>query len=282
MLKISGFLILVIIVALPSRMACANEARVAHGSTVPERRHALLRDALRQLQETYQAIHDPKLFLPIARLYFQLGDSYRALEHYRLFLDSAPDADLDDKKEAEAQVTQLTSVLGPLVQRPSLPAAMPPAPPILEEMWLPFEKRRSVRSLRRRNRGLIIAGSVMLSVAWTGALVAGVWIGLLAGDIPLGSPGYPNAAAKEKNVAGWMLLGLPVAGPIVTGITANDPVVSPLIAIVAGLPQFAGLAVIIGGATSNSFLNDKKRVADLHLLPFGGLSSAGLALSGTF
>jgi hypothetical protein len=282
MLKIPRWLILVTIATFLPSMACADEAPAKPSYPAPEQRHPLLSEALRQLQETYEAIHDPRLFLPMARLHFQLGDEHEALKHYRRFLAEVPDASPEDKQEAEAQVTHLNSILGSSAQPAPLQGAMQAAPAIIEERLLPFEELPSVRFVRRRNRGLIVAGSVMLSLAWTGALVAGVVSGLRAGDTPLGAPGFPDAAAKERQVDSLFLLGLPVAGPIVTATIANDHIVSPLVAIVAGLPQIAGLAMIIGGATSNSLLNDRKPIADLRLHPSVGLSSAGLALSGRF
>lgn len=204
--------------------------------------------------------------------------SHRSPEQRRALLRDA-------LREAESEVTPLSAVLGSLSKQAAVPLTaqltFQPATPI-SQPGFPFEERHGIMARQRRNRSLVVAGSVILSVTWTGAIVAGVMSGLLASDYPVGAPGYPDAATKEKTVTGWMLLGLPVAGPIITGAIVNHPVTSPVVAIVAGLPQIAGLAMIIGGATSNSLLNDRKHLADLHLLPYAGPGSAGVGLWGKF
>jgi hypothetical protein len=109
-------------------------------------------------------------------------------------------------------------------------------------------------------------------------------VGALAGEgaASCDSPNCNNAGSPSYVLASWWVMGVPVIGPFISGGMIHQELITPLVIIFSGVPQVAGLAMIIAGGKRNFALNKKYERAELRLLPQARPAGSGLVLLGRF
>src|SRR5262249_6476942 len=123
--------------------------------------------ALKELQAAYEMSHDLQLQLEIARLQRSLGQNADALISYSLYLTRHPDPDAALRQEAEAAVAELR----PLPAEAAVAASEHARAPHL----MPWQTCARLRP----HLGMQITGWTMLGLGYVGALVSGLYFGVV-------------------------------------------------------------------------------------------------------
>jgi tetratricopeptide (TPR) repeat protein len=261
--------------ALASSSARADEFQdhLDHATTLAQAER--YKEALAELEAAYGQRQSPRLLYMMAKMQQRLGDADKALSNYERFLAADTDGDPRLRSDAQEQVGKLQRLLGK-APPPAAPPTMAPTDPRLEAppREIKYESKPSV--------GLIAGGSALFGSAYLGAVVTGSIF--LSGNnsncTPYSYGGYSNnCPGGNQQVASGLLL-IPVAGPFLAAIAYRDPAWSINWALVDGVAQVGGVAMIAYAATH------PKKVpvygGRFQILPYAGPSGGGLQASGKF
>jgi hypothetical protein len=261
--------------ALASREARADEFQdhVDHATTLAQTEH--YKEALAELEAAYGMRQSPRLLYMKAKMQQRLGDAKAALDSYERFLASEPDPDPRVRADAEGEIAKLRRLLG---------KGPPPAPqPVMNEPRseqpppeVHYEMKPSV--------GLIVGGSVLFGAAYMGAVVTGsVFLSSSNTNYSCSTnnPYYAsnNCPGGNQQTASGTLL-IPVLGPFIAALAYRDPVWSINWALVDGVAQVGGVAMIAYAATH------PKKVPVIgegfQVVPYAGPTGGGLKAVGRF
>jgi hypothetical protein len=273
---------------LPARALCAavslvaltfapREARaeevqdpVAHAETLAQAER--YKEALAELEAAYAVRQSPRLVYMMAKMHQRLGDALAALASYEHFLVADANGDLRMRADAQAQATQLRRVLG---KEPAQPAASP-APTDDASVEARFEMKP--------HAGMVAGGAVLFGAAYLGAVATGSAF-LSAGNnlsntqscVP--SMYYtPNCHGNQQVAAGTLLI--PFAGPFIAALAYRDPTWSINVALVDGVAQLGGLAMMVYAARKpRKVLVYGER---FQVVPYAAAAGRGLGVVGRF
>lgn len=221
--------------------------------------------ALGELQAAYAQRQAPRLLFEIARAQQHLGLGAEAAISYRRYLAAAPAEEVAQRQVAETQLRRLAPQLSPGAGMPGAEQPYPAGAP-----WLgpPQLAMRPTRFVNQINVGLVAGGAVLLGLAYTGAVVTGSGF---IGNSSSGSRGSIGAAA------GTLLI--PVAGPFIAALVYRDASWSIPIALIDGVAQAGGLAMIVLGTKYRRRVPVFER---LQVTPYALAGGGGVVAGGKF
>jgi hypothetical protein len=256
--------------ALAAGEARADEFQdhVDHAGTLAQGER--FKDALTELEAAYTLRQSPRLLYMMAKMQQRLGDSSAALGSYERFLAAETDPDPRLRTDAQEQVVKLRHLLGkdPLPAPRSFPGPEPgPEPP------------RVVHYESKTNAGVMAGGAVLFGAAYLGAVVTGsIFLQPNSGNC-YSDPPYSSCPGGNLQVASGMLL-IPVLGPFIAAFAYRDPTWSLNWALVDGVAQVGGVAMMAYAATHPKKVPVFSEA--LTFLPYGGKGTGGLQAIGRF
>ncbi len=220
--------------------------------------------ALDELNAAYALRQSPRLLYEIGKAQQRLGNAQEAIAAYERFLAADPGTDPALSSTAREQLNTLQRITG--ASQPLAPQA-PAVPSVPVHLEL------------RTNAGLMAGGAVLFGASYLAAIITG---SLLLGDNSSSSCSYyynSSCSAGSLSAASGTLL-IPFAGPLIASVVYREPYWSIPWALVDGVGQAGGLAMMIYAA------KHPKRVpiygTNFHLAPYGGAGTAGLVAVGRF
>lgn len=225
--------------------------------------------ALEEYKAAYRIIPRPTVLFSMARINQRLGRLDEALHQFQRFLRE------DQNVSPERRVQVKGFIADIAMKQPAQTTAPAPYSPPEEARLESAAQEQSGGDVYKRNIGLMATGISIFASSYLAALVVG-GLGLAAADLVQSNSA---ATANSVRVASGTLL-IPVAGPLISAISA--PSINWSIPwVLAGMgTQVAGMVMTIAGA-------QKHRVTpapnpDVALVPFGGPTGSGIAVIGRF
>jgi hypothetical protein len=227
--------------------------------------------AVDELDAAYQLRQLPQLLYELGRAHQMLGHTAEASGFLKRYLAAEMNPPADLRADAERRLQQLRA----------LAAADAPPPPVAVDPRLHFGAQQlAVRYELRSDRPLIAGGAALFASSYLAATIAGsLFVGSSGGNNCSDSPLANNSGCFNTQAAGGVLF-IPLLGPFISAGGAANPSWSVPWAMVDGMAQAAGLAMIIAGIrhkTKVPVYGDRINVA-----PVASASSAGVSFSGRF
>jgi tetratricopeptide (TPR) repeat protein len=268
---------------LASRDARADEFQdhLDHATTLAQAER--YKEALAELEAAYAQRQSPRVLYMMAKMQQRLGDAQAALSSYERFLAADPDADARVRSDAQEQVGKLRRLLGKELPHPPLTPISPPTGPTPAADSRLEAPPPETQYVMKPSLGLVVGGSALFGSAYLGAVVTGS-IFLSNGNNNYcnssPSPYYTTSCPPGNQQVASGLLLIPLAGPFLAAFAYRDPAWSINWALVDGVAQIGGVAMIAYAATH------PKKVAvtgqRLQVLPYAGPSGGGLRAIGRF
>src|SRR5581483_3869749 len=138
----------------------------------------------------------------------------------------------------------------------------------------------AVRYEMHADRSMIAGGAALLATSYLAASIsASIFVGLNGSDGPCNAGSGTNNTCLNYQTAGGVLF-IPLLGPFISAGGAGNASWSVPWAMVDGMAQIAGLAMIIAG------VRNKHKVPvygdRINLAPTASATSAGVSLTGRF
>lgn len=228
--------------------------------------------ALGEYKAAYAARQVPELLYLLGRTARKLGDAQGALDYYDRFLATEPDPPSERGVEAAREARELRARLAQrAIERGAVRESDAP----------PGTTMVPVRMVRRENKSLVAGGLAVFLVHYVPAVICGITF-LIFDGLEGGTSGHLGLASG--------FLFVPVAGPFVSALTYRNPVWSLPWALVDGMGQVAGVAMMALGAKDVRDVPELVApLSRLRLAPFvvpsgtgPAPSGGGLTLSGSF
>lgn len=221
--------------------------------------------ALTEFDTAYRLWPKSAVLYLMARAHHQLGHYREAYDKYQIYLAKEPNIPEEQRAQIQAYIAELNAAAQQERVR-----IMGPDP-----FATPQPQAGEARFVYRRRTDMLVAGAVLLPVAYAAALGVGA-LGLVGSATLTGS--YSESTLSS---ARWALgtLFIPVLGPFVSAGIVQDIRWSLPWILVDGAAQVAGLALIIAGSRKHRVPGAEARVT---FFPYRSPNSTGMVLAGTF